>query len=203
MEYDPSRVERTVAAWERIEEWLRVYAPRSYAMLPGPAHPGEVEAAEAAVGELPPELTALWAARGGGRGSGPERLRILRGYDVFPPRDAVRCHRWALSPILEAEEMGTPPWVPTCATDTGEPHLWNFIDTPTGRLGWNVHGGEFTEPEESGETFAEWIESVADELHGGPGWGVLLPGVADGWLSWRDTRVPDRIPSNWRPLQPE
>lgn len=40
--------------------------------------------------------------------------------------------------------------------------------------------GEFTEPEESGDTFAEWIESVADELHGGPGWGIRLPGVADG-----------------------
>ncbi|WP_329134972.1 hypothetical protein OG552_20425 [Streptomyces sp. NBC_01476] len=202
MDYDPSRAERTTAAWGRIEEWLGVHAPQSHATLPGPADPSEVAAAEDALGELPPELLALWSRHVGGRGSGPRR-RILRGYDVFPPMDAVRCRDQALSAILEAEEMGPRPWVPACAMSTAEPRLWNFIDVPTGQLGWNVHAGEFTEPEESGETFAEWIEGVADELHGGAGRGILVPGVADGWLSWHDIRVRDRIPSSWRPLRPE
>ncbi|CAG6393382.1 SMI1/KNR4 family protein [Streptomyces cocklensis] len=200
MDDDPSRAERTIAAWMRIEEWLRVRAPRSYAMLPGPAEPSEIAAAEAALGKLPQELMALWSLRAGGSGSGPERLEILRGYDVFPPMDSVRCHFIALSPILEVEEMGPRPWVPACATATDEPALWNFIDVPTGQLGWNVHAGEFTEPEESGDTFAEWIESVADQLHGGQAWGIRLPGVANGWLSWEDIRDQNRIPSSWEPV---
>jgi cell wall assembly regulator SMI1 len=61
MEHDPSRAERTLAAWERIEAWSRTYAPRTYAALPGPAEPSAVQEAEAAMGVLPPELRALWA----------------------------------------------------------------------------------------------------------------------------------------------
>jgi hypothetical protein len=203
MENDASRAERTLVAWERIEQWLRAHAPRSYAMLPGPAEPSAVEEAEAAMGPLPPELRALWGVREGGNGGGPERLGILRGYDVFPARDAIWCHEYVLAVILDAEDMGSRPWIPACATETDEPHLWNFIDTRTGALGWNVHGGAFTEPDASGETFAGWIESVADELEGGPvNSGVLRAGVADGWLSWNDTRVPREIPSGWEPVRP-
>ncbi|MGW1163283.1 hypothetical protein ACWD5Q_34595 [Streptomyces sp. NPDC002513] len=203
MEYDPSRAERTLAAWERIESWLRTHAPRTYAALPGPAEPSEVEGAEAAMGVLPPELRALWSVCGGGSGSAPEGLRVLRGYDVFPPREAVRCHGNVLAVILDAEHMGPRPWIPACAMDTGEPHLWNFVDAPTGRLGWNVHGGAFTEPGESGETFTQWIEGVADELHGGPAHaGVLRAGVVDGWLSWRDVRDSRTVPSGWVPVGP-
>ncbi|CAG7657949.1 hypothetical protein SBRY_90095 [Actinacidiphila bryophytorum] len=46
MDYDPSRAERTTAAWMRIEEWLRVPAPRSYAMLPGLVEPSEIAATD-------------------------------------------------------------------------------------------------------------------------------------------------------------
>jgi hypothetical protein len=196
--------ERTLAAWERIEAWLRTHAPRTYAALPGPAEPAAVEEGEAALGALPPELRALWSVREGGSGSGPELLGILGGYDVFPPREAVRCHAIRLAVILEAEDMGPRPWVPTCARDTGDPHLFNFVDVPTGLLGWNVHGGAFTEPEESGQSSAGWIEAVADELHGGPvhAAGVLRAGVADGWLSWRDARDVGRIPSGWELVRP-
>ncbi|RPE26668.1 hypothetical protein EDD90_10962 [Streptomyces sp. Ag109_O5-1] len=107
--------------------------------------PSAVEEAEAAMGVLPPELRALSSVCGGGElGSGPDGLRVLRGYDVFPPREAVGCHANVLAGILDVEHMRPRPWVPACAMETGEPHLWNFIDAPTGRLGWNVHGGAFT-----------------------------------------------------------
>lgn len=202
MAYDPSRAERTLAAWARIEEWLRRHAPRTYAALPGPAEPAAVEEAEAAVGPLPPESRALWSVRGGGSGSGPERLGILRRYDVLPPLDTVRCRANRLVGILEAEDMGPRPWVPACAMETDDPQLFNFVDVPTGLPGWNIHGGAFTEPEESGESFAGWIEGVADELHGGPvNAGVLRAGVADGWLSWKRVRDARSVPSAWQPVR--
>jgi hypothetical protein len=196
MEHDPSRAERTLAAWERIEAWSRTYAPRTYAALPGPAEPSAVREAEAAMGVLPPELRALWSVCGGGEpGSGPEGLRVLRGLDVFPPLAAVWCHANVLAVMLEAENMGPRPWVPACAAETAEPRLWNFVDAPSGRLGWNVHAGAFTGPGRSGETFTGWIEGVADELHGAAVHaGVRRAGVADGWLSWRDPRT---APSGW------
>ena len=153
MKHNQARAERTLAAWERIEAWLRTHAPRTYAALPGPAELSAVEEAEAAVGVLPPELRSLWSVLGGGPG----------------PAD----------------------------------HTWNFIDVPTGALGWSSHGSHFTEPGESGETFTEWIEGIADELHGAPVHaGILRAGTVDGCLSWRDIKDTRRIPSGWVPVGP-
>lgn len=204
MEQNQARAERTLAAWERIEAWLRTHAPRTYIALPGPAEPSAVEEAEAAVGVLPPELRALWTVLGGGSGpADPERLRVLRGYDVLPPSTAVWCRTYILQGILDDMGMGSRPWMPACAFSRFDPALWNFIDVPTGGLGWNVHGGAFTMPEESGETFTEWIEGIADELHGAPVHaGVLRAGTADGRLSWEDIKDTRRIPSGWVPVGP-
>ncbi|SDP24889.1 hypothetical protein SAMN05216259_1212 [Actinacidiphila guanduensis] len=64
MEAEQVRAERSSAAWERIEAWLRTHTPRTYVALPGPAEPAAV--AEAVPG-------ALWPVREQGSGGGPER----------------------------------------------------------------------------------------------------------------------------------
>jgi cell wall assembly regulator SMI1 len=203
MEHNPARAERTLAAWVRIEAWLRRHAPQTHAALPGPAEPSAVEEAEAALGDLPPELRALWSVLGGGSGPDLQRLGVLRGYDVLPPSMAVWCRVNVLDGILEVEEMGSRPWVPACANERFEPYLWNFIDVPTGDLGSNVHAGAFIQPGESGETFTTWIEGVADELHGGPAKArVVRAGISDGSLLWTDPRDPRRTPSDWAPVGP-
>jgi hypothetical protein len=90
--------------------------------------------------------------------------------------------------------------IPACAFDRFDWHAWNFIDVPTGALGWHHHASRFTEPGESGETFTEWIEGIADELHGAPVHkGILRAGTVDGCLSWEDTHSK---PSGWVPVGP-
>ncbi|MFE2603632.1 hypothetical protein ACFXI6_52190 [Streptomyces mirabilis] len=184
------RFDRTLAAWDRIETWLLRYAPQSHAALPGPAEPSVVESAGAAMGPLPPELRALWGLHNGTDRDGPGRLRILKDYDVFPVADAIWCYENVLTVLLDANDMGTRPWIPACASETDEPHLWNFIDTTTGRLGSNVHAGAFTEPDESGDTFVGWMEGIAAELEGGGGaaGSKQRPSVIDGWLTWNEGR---------------
>jgi hypothetical protein len=155
------------------------------------------------MGVLPPELRALWTVQGGGSGpADPERLRVLRGYDVLPPRESVRCRTNVLEVILDVEGMGSRPWIPACAFDRFDWHTWNFIDVPTGGMGWNSHASHFTEPEESGETFTEWIEGIADQLHGAPVHpGNLRAGTVDGQLSWWHSGD-RRTPSGWVPVEP-
>ena len=53
------------------------------------------------------------------------------------------------------------------------------------------------------ETFTEWIEGVADELHGAPVHaGILRAGTVGGCLSWRDVRDTLTMPSGWVPVGP-
>ncbi|GAA2741912.1 SMI1/KNR4 family protein [Kitasatospora cinereorecta] len=63
---DQLRIEQTVAAWGRIEQWLARHAPRSHRRLPAPATEQELLAAEHAFGlRLPPDLRAFYLLHNG------------------------------------------------------------------------------------------------------------------------------------------
>ncbi|WP_019631198.1 SMI1/KNR4 family protein [Actinomadura atramentaria] len=66
MSADADGVERLVAAWGRIESWLRAHAPASGALLRPPAGEADIAAAEAAMGvELPATLAAWYRIHDG------------------------------------------------------------------------------------------------------------------------------------------
>ncbi|MER7203172.1 MULTISPECIES: hypothetical protein [unclassified Streptomyces] len=55
-----------IAAWDRVESWLKVGAPNSYASLRPPATPEQLAAAQARMGiSWPGELAALWLLHDG------------------------------------------------------------------------------------------------------------------------------------------
>ncbi|WP_033338312.1 SMI1/KNR4 family protein [Catenuloplanes japonicus] len=171
-------------AWERIERWMAVHTPPSFALLAPPAT--DLSALTATLGyEVPPELAASLRRHDG-----------LTGWaNLFPEASPISAARIAAHyemclDILDDVEPGPgepwwhPLWVPF-AESNGDALVIDLRPGPGhGRLGMAIHdaGGDFSDGYRS---LGAFLTAIADALeHGGPvgSWHPYL--TADNELWW-------------------
>ncbi|WP_151769612.1 SMI1/KNR4 family protein [Streptomyces abyssomicinicus] len=188
MSHRPSPVS---AAWTRIDNWLRTYAPGSYENLSPPADPAAVEEAQAVMGlRFPDELLESLACHDGMRwqdSTFPVRsprsvaaivsfwrtaMDILR-HEADDPEDEA--------PGDGAEPWWHPLWIPWAHGD-GDAQIIDMREGPhQGRLGERRHddcghfGGGWP-------TLAAYLEEVADTLESGGTVGSLAPFLGEGYV---------------------
>ncbi|MFE5022172.1 hypothetical protein ACFRAO_02280 [Streptomyces sp. NPDC056656] len=113
-----------MAAWDRIESWLKVSAPNSYASLRPPAIPEQLAAAQARMGiSWPEELAALWLLHDGAEAfevEGDEEgevnpAKFLVGYTFLPLDECARVH--APRSDSETGTVGFAGWAPVTGAD--------------------------------------------------------------------------------------
>lgn len=212
-----------VAAWQRIETWLRAHAPVSAETILPPVDEGVLAAAEAqlyaAHGHgFPEELKALWRRCGGVEWvdveedeDGDLAAYEFLDYVLLGPGDAVQARgSWESLAGGAAGEASCPvaDWVPWLGADNDAPDSGRYI-SPSGGGGWAYYeGAELGEPTEF-SSVAHYLEAVADAFEHGTG--ALMsrpepnrhvPGVVHGALIWAHIDHPYGIPDGWQPLHP-
>ncbi|GAA5075466.1 SMI1/KNR4 family protein [Streptomyces similanensis] len=203
-----------LAAWDRVEDWLKANAPCSYASLRPPAGPERVAAAQARMGVTwPREVAALWLRHDGAEGfevDGDEEgevdpAKFLAGYTFLPLDEAVRVHAARSDPDTGA--VGCTGWVPLSGADDDYAGEMVVVDGPdAGRMGrWSatdrarLHGA-YT-------TLGGYLTAVAEALETGTGpladRDGVVPGVSLGCLVWQNPRAVSAVDAPWEPVHPD
>ncbi|MGW0910014.1 hypothetical protein [Streptomyces sp. NPDC002853] len=214
---------RVVAAWKRIETWLRAHAPVSAETVLPPVDERVLAAAEAQLHAahghgFPEELKALWRMCGGVEWVDVEEDEDgdLAAYDfldrvLLGPDEAVQARgTWESLAGGLAGELSRPAgeWVPWLGADNDAPDSGLYV-SPSGVGRWAYYeGAELGSPAESASV-AEYLEAVADAFEHGTG--ALMsrpepnrhvPGVVGGALIWAHIDHPYGIPDGWQPIHP-
>ncbi|GAA3990346.1 hypothetical protein GCM10022247_06290 [Allokutzneria multivorans] len=179
-------------SWRLIDAWLARNAPSELALLNPPATPGEIQAAERALGaRLPAELTESLLCHNG----------MSAWTTIFPEQSPLSVsglvQQWRTCMDIAGENDGLtarpwdeqpwwhPLWVPWAGSAGGSVQVIDLRPGPgEGRLGWAGHGGggDFTD---SWPDLASLLRAVARALHEGGDVRGLWPYLAaDGALWW-------------------
>ncbi|MFJ3308953.1 SMI1/KNR4 family protein [Streptomyces sp. NPDC086549] len=194
-------VYRTQAAWERIETWLRQYAPASAALLRLPATAEQIAAAEDAIGyRFPPALRAWYQLHDGSAGVDPADPVGNYGHvDWLPagkgwlPLQSVQVQYEQMTQHWERE-----PGLIPFAYNTGDGWYGYYVDaredeSAYGNVGtWAVD----QESEPIGRPLADWLEEIASALEerrclrdpDGAEDEFSQPVIHDAGLTWIDPR---------------
>ncbi|MFB7232766.1 SMI1/KNR4 family protein [Streptomyces fimicarius] len=197
--------EHVSQTWQRIESWLREYAPATYGALPPPATREEIAAAENDLGlTLPTELADSLLCH---NGSDPMRLPPV--YVLLGTRSIVdhqqlqveienetRQEYLAQDIPLEIDGIHArwhPEWI-AFASDDGGGYL-AIDDRPgmrRGRIGSRDEIGEISfPPDHAWESLSSFLRAAADALETGDPFNGFRRTVDDsGRLGW--DRVADR-----------
>ncbi|MFE4048147.1 SMI1/KNR4 family protein [Streptomyces sp. YIM B13518] len=141
-----------IAAWERIESWLRLHPPA--APVP-PGAPDELIAeAEVELGfGLPADLRTLWRRCGGPVGPLTPEGEVLLGV-----RQALDAYD-----LLNHPGVWETTWIPFTADEPDDPFSGTFIDAATGLVGsWNRQ--DVSHLYDDGSTLTGYLTEIADEL---------------------------------------
>ncbi|WAZ24875.1 SMI1/KNR4 family protein [Streptomyces cinnabarinus] len=198
MTEDPIRAEQTLAAWTRIETWLRKHAPRTFERLPEPTTEDRLRSLEQELDlTIPADVRAFYLLRNGtGPASDfdwptsredpePTGYFLPDGEGVGPLEDLSM---WFEGPVA-AERLDDAPgqrYLPITTIDP-DGFYGTFVDCTPGP-GYGLLGGyaEADIPSPGKTTFAAFLTEVADALHEGRGFGgVDAPRVIEGRLDWR------------------
>jgi len=195
---DPAVRAATDAAWSRIESWLKVHAPVSYASLRPPASPSDIQSAEAAMGQTFPDDVVSSLLRHDGVGSAR--------YPFGVP--------YMFSPLPATRMVGT--WKMLCGIVRTMADLsgtwWHGRLTPIGEDGTGVtlvadpaaHGKVGQADDESGLEFdadTSWpsylalLKATAHGLETGAAVRGWIPEVQSGGLDWKPAHPPTMIPT--------
>jgi cell wall assembly regulator SMI1 len=140
-----------IAAWDRVESWLRRHPPAS------PVTPGAsdelIAEAEAELGfRLPADLRTLWQRCGGPVGPLTPDGEVLLGV-----RQALDAYD-----LLNHPGVWEATWIPFTADEPEDPFSGTFIDAATGVIGsWNRQ--DISCLYDDGSILARYLAEVADE----------------------------------------
>ncbi|GGP75908.1 SMI1/KNR4 family protein [Streptomyces melanogenes] len=211
MSDDQIRVERTLAAWGRIEAWLKEHAPRSYRGLPAPAGEDEIRAVELELDlVLPADVRAFYQVRNGTGpavdfdwSTGDRPLPDPSGY-LLPDGDGIAPLSYLGTwydhlPVDDEYDDPRRRYLPFMVSDP-DGFYGSFVDCTPSSEGYGQIGSyaEAAFPEPGGHpSLAAYLTDVADLLYGKPDeiWG--MPGILDGCLHWADPQAP---PEGWEPV---
>ncbi|MFE6775433.1 hypothetical protein [Streptomyces sp. NPDC057702] len=214
MGHEKSEVERVLAAWRTLTDWLAEHAPTSHASILPPASERELADADRTLNSalgfgLPSEMVALWSLAGGTRHVDIDALdeqgevhtgRFLPGGVLLSPGVSVgpRLHFGA---ACDANYAG--PWVAFLGNDEEAPDLGRYAGA-RGVGGWQTYeGGDAGSP--VWPSVAAYLEAVNRALTEGPAdlLGPDLPGLVYGCLVWEDPANPAMTQAleDWRPLR--
>jgi cell wall assembly regulator SMI1 len=195
---DPAVRAATDRAWARIESWLRVHAPATYATLRSPASPAEIQTAEAALGRTFPDDVISSLLRHNGVTSA--------GYRFTLP--------YTFSPSSTTQIVST--WKMLCGITRTMHDLsgswWHGRLVPIGEDGTGVtlvadpaaHGKVGEADDENGlefDAYSSWpsylslLQTTAHALETGTAVRDFAPEVRSGGLDWKSTYKPTRRPT--------
>ncbi|MDT0346939.1 SMI1/KNR4 family protein [Streptomyces litchfieldiae] len=217
-----SEAARVVAAWGRVEAWLRTHAPVSAKTILPPADARVLADAEvqlrAAHGHgFPEELTALWHLCGGVGwvDFGEDEGGVMAAYEfldsvLLGPGEAV----WARGAWegMAGSPSGVPrpvtDWVPWLGPDNDAPDNGRYASS-SGVGRWAFHEGAELDAPTGFPSVAAYVEAVADAFEHGTGPLVSrpapdrhVPGVVGGALIWARLDRPHGVPDGWEPIHP-
>jgi cell wall assembly regulator SMI1 len=177
------------AAWARIDAWLELHAPESFAELAPPADPAEVERAQQEMGlRFPQDLLDSLACHNGSVGWTvlPEKPPLSVDSILKFWRRGTALLEWSEQQGYEVDE-DEPSWhrlwVPWAESD-GDAQVVDLRDGETyGQVGTVYHdeGGL----QETWPSLGAYLAEVADVLDHGGTVGLAAPYLtADGELRW-------------------
>ncbi|MFD7459328.1 MULTISPECIES: SMI1/KNR4 family protein [unclassified Streptomyces] len=197
MNDDQVQAEFALAAWTRIETWLRQHAPRTFERLPAPAAQDDIRALEQELDlTVPADVRAFYLVRNGTgpasdfdwpvSGDDPQPTGyFLPGGEGIGPLDMLSV--WFNGPA-GAEGLDDQPHQRHLPVSAGDPDGFYglYTDcTPGGGYGLIGSYGEAEIPSPGEETFAAYLTQLADALWAGRGLeDTAAPHVADGRLVW-------------------
>ncbi|MFE7214868.1 SMI1/KNR4 family protein [Streptomyces sp. NPDC001698] len=179
-----------LAAWDRIESWLKVNASYSYASLRLPAAPERIAVAQAHMGaSWPEEMSALWLRHDGaeffevdGDEEGEvDAAKFLARYTFLPLNEVTRVYAARTAPDTGPAFSG---WVPLSGADDDYAGEVVVVDGPdAGRVGrWFSTESAYLHREYS--TLGGYLEAVAEALESGTGPLADRNGVVPGVWPW-------------------
>ncbi|HEX2773756.1 MAG TPA: SMI1/KNR4 family protein [Micromonosporaceae bacterium] len=191
---DAAVTARVDAAWQRIERWLRVNAPRTYASLGPPATADEIAATERfmSVG-LPADLVASLRRHGGARTADVRAAFRLPPYYVLASLDGIRTGWRTRCQIVERGGYPPGPWwhpkyVPFAESLGGDCLVVDQRPKGGGRVGEHSHEDQVFFDRRPASV-AELLEATAKALEDGGPYGHVRPRAgADGVLDWEIIR---------------
>ncbi|MGW6461160.1 SMI1/KNR4 family protein [Streptomyces sp. NPDC055078] len=156
---------QVTGAWQRVESWLREYAPVSYASLKAGATDAEISALEDTLDvRVPSGLRALWSLRCGVydmRGAG-----FLLNDRTLMDLDAVAVvHRQQM--LLQRRNQDDefpvwrPSWIPFCSFWVDDRSSGLYLDTDTGQL---CYFSRYAERWPQFDSLTVYLEEMADAL---------------------------------------
>lgn len=187
-------VRQVTDAWQRIETWLRVHAPASYASLKPGASQEEINSAERALGvRIPADLKALWALHDGARTVHGEAF-LMDNARLMGIAQVVELHGYWGKNYDFRDDPDKPSdlwdhrWIPVCSL--GE-HSWAtglYLDAGTGELwSWDEHANRQVEY----ESLTSYLEEMVDALEAPGLFTGARPSRERGALVWRVPDYPD------------
>ncbi|MGI5145726.1 DUF6461 domain-containing protein [Plantactinospora sp. CA-294935] len=187
-------VERVVAGWAGIEEWLARHAVETYGSLRPPADAAAVADAERAIGVTFPADLSASLARHDGCADGAGTLELAGSYQPMSVEQIVR--RWrsteeGLREFMTDDTMRGhywhPEWVPFARTNSVDMLVLDCRPGGSyGAVGTHLKGG--------GTSFGRWaslgdlLAEVADALHRGRSLRSRHPVAFGGRLHWETVR---------------
>lgn len=167
-------------AWQRIEAWLSVNAPRVHKGLGEPASEQSIVAVERELGfALPAEYRASLQIHDGER----KDVGAIRGWRLNSLRDLIEEYRM-MSQVLRSEsfskyadernELGLRPgywhprWIPIASDRSANHYLMDLDPAPEGTLGQIFVFDHEQGPEQlEARSIGEWLLRYAEALEGG------------------------------------
>jgi hypothetical protein len=192
-----TQAEVTLAAWTRVESWLRQHAPRTFDRLPEPATQDEILALEQQLDlKVPADVRAFYLLR---NGTGPASdFEWPASHDEPEPTGYFLPDGEGIGPLdmlsvwfngpAGAEDLDAQPHrrhLPLTATDP-DGFYGVFTDCTPGE-GYGLLGSyaEAELPSPGEESFSTYLTQVADALWAGRGLlNGTAPRVVDGRLDW-------------------
>ncbi|MEV1025886.1 SMI1/KNR4 family protein [Streptomyces sp. NPDC050264] len=205
MKDDIQRVEAIEArqvtdAWQRVEAWLRRYAPATREALRPGAGEEEIAALQQTLGvRVPAGLKALW-----GRCAGVYRMPgagFLLDQRALMPLDAVvTVYREKMAQEKEDGDgefqFWRAAWIPFCSFGVDDLVYGLCLDAETGRL---LTWSRFYGHDVAYESLTTYLEEMADILEA-PTLAVGAgPGLLNGTLAWRRPTAPEEA-ALWVPF---
>lgn len=183
------------ASWDRIDAWLRVHAPRTFASLGAPAAEAEIRAAEADLGLVFPADLVASLRRHDGAAEGTEAFRLPTGDRLLGVREIVAATEFLRTAAADLDEESAEfYWLPGYAQfgSYGVTADGLTVDCrPGGSLGaigrfFDETGTDFGQADSLGG----YLEGVADQLERGPVAGAVMFNGRLIW-EWAATGRPD------------